>query len=482
MANLTNIERLSFSLSPRNATTQFSADVVNVNNISPGTTFSGSVLDYDYDFEVERITKQGDRAAISGASFSTDLLNTLINYRLRYTWEGGALTRPTFQNHVTAIRNELRALGCNTDIHFIGADFYPKTDMNVMLWRGFELYEYYSGSFSEHLSRLIGWSDSVPNMTYNLFILDGEIYIVERGYENSTPVEITNFALMPTLTYSIRRTEWAKSQYQSYVPKEITSSDVVNSNEPFSGQLSWGSTTLYYTGGYLMREERGDDGQGGATNITTYTYTAYGDSKYLTKKQCTDTETNKMTVSEYEYENTGTQYYLYEEVVKEYSGTDISTAILDKETTTRHFPIGNGWYGTTTYDTTSGNEQEIGSNLSQGAPGQKASQYTIDKSNDALKPASAVRQMKVQLRGVAKARQSYPVADRPTLQKIANALDSYEGKTEITLQGELVGGNHIFDYRDKIRYDNNDYYLVSNNVSQNYNTIRQNITAVRWVL
>ena len=160
-----------------------------------------------------------------------------------------------------------------------------------------------------------------------------------------------------------------------------------------------------------------------------------------------------------------------------------NTGILLESTVTRNVPIGNGWYGTTVINMKdSATGEIISSNISQGAPGNKVSQYLVDSSNDSLKPENSSRQMVIPLRGVARARQTYPVADRNTLQAIATCLDNYEGKEEITLRGEIVNDNHIYTYDDKIIYKGNEYYLVSNNITKTANTVRQSITAVRWVL
>lgn len=468
-------EFIGFELAPRSSTVQFNASLVN-STVAVKNTLSGTILDYPYSFEVERISEQGARKSISGATLADKLAHSLVNYRVQYHWHTLALERPTIQQHITALSN---AIGVT--ITYVGRTFYPKTDKNLFIWKGIDLYEYFSGSFAEHLNRLIGWSDTVPSMTHNVFVKNGVIYIIQRGYESNhlTPI---NWVLHPTLTHSVRRTEWSNSATQTLIPKEITSSDAANSNEPFSGELTLGTTTLYYTDGYLDREEHGDDGEGGATVTTDYTYTTYDNAKYLTLKEITNTEADTYVRTEYSYETTGVERYLHEETTEEYDGAEVGHRTLEKSTLIRHVPTVNGWYVSTVYDTTNGSEEFLSDSYSLGTPGQKASQYMIDKSNDALKPDNAVRQLKVPLRGVARVKQSYPISDRSTLEAIASCLDNYEKKEEIMLSGEIVGGNHIYTYDDTITFDNQTYYLVSNNVSKNYNTIRQAITAVRWVL
>lgn len=464
-------ENFSFSLAPRAATVQYNGTAVNA-NVSVGDTLTGTVGDHNFTFQVERVQEQGLRKQIAGAAHAEALLNSLIIYRVKYDFELEHLAwrRPKFSDHITAI-----AQAINKTIVFIGDDFYPKTDMNFLLRTGLSMsfYEQISGSFSEIMNRLIGWSDTVPSMIYNIYVDNGTIYIVQRGHETNirTPGA---WALTPTLTHAIRRTQWGNSATQTVIPKQIASSDAAQSNQPFTGNISWGATTLTYQDGYLTTETRGN-------STTTYTYTDTNDGKYLIQKETVDTDENTYSITTYTYQQTGTETYLFEEATSDYDGQD-ATGVLVRSTLTRCVPIGGGWYGYTYYDTTDGTEEKTGENVSQGAPGQKASQYMTDTANDALKPANSQRQLVVPLTGVARARQTYPVADLATLRAIASCLDSYEGAEEITLQGEVVGGSHIYNYSDKIVYNGQEYFLVSNSVSRNYNTLRQSITAVRFVL
>ena len=473
---MSNYDSISMTLAPKHTTIQYNASAINTPTAVKSTQ-TGTILDHNYSFEVERVAEQGQRAQIGGASYATKLVQTLITYEVEYEFRNLAWYRPTLQDHLDAIEDEI-----GIPITLIGANFYPKTDINIALRHNPldpSFYEVLSGTWAEIMSRLLGWSNDVPGKTYNIYITTGHIYIIQQGHETATRT-VPAWATRPTITHTVRHTEWANSQ-SSILPKEISSSDAYESNKPYSGTITWGSTELTYDDGYLVQEKRGDDGQGGATLTTNYYYTTYGDAKYLTRKETTDTEEDTLVTTEYDYEQTDKDLYLFEERTAEYSGASTQTPIKDKETLIRHVPVGGGWYGTTTYDTTGPDEEELSNSLSQGAPGNKASQYLIDEANDSLKDNQSPRQMKVALNGVAKARQQYPVADLVTLRAIATALDTYEGAEEITIQGEVVGGTHLYNYNDKIVYNGNEYYLISNQVTRTPGATRQNITATRWV-
>ena len=465
----TQYESLSMSLAPRNTTIQYNGTVMN-RSISVGSKMRGTILDHTYDYEVERYVDDGARKIVSGSAYATSLLYKLITYRVKYDYHFSILVsyweRPTFRDHLSAISSEI-----GLPIVYLGADFYPKTDINYSVKKGLTLdfYEVLSGTFGEILNRLIGWTGDVPGMGISLYIDNGTIYLVQQGYETNTRTP-AHWTVRPTISHSIRRTQWADSQYQTVIPKEIASSDSMTGGEPFSGTISWGTASLTYTDGYLTQEVDGN-------RTTTYTYQDLDEGKRISLKETVDTDEVTYTRVAYSYEASENDFFLAEEKTDVYAGSDATGTWIDGSRTV-HVPLGNGWYGTTTYD---GFGQETGSSISQGAPSNKASQYTIDAQNEAIKPSGSQRQITVPLTGVARARQTYPVADLSTLQAIASNLDTYEGAEEITLQGEIVGDSHLYTYSDKIVYNGQAYYLVQNNVSVNYNAIRQAITAVRWV-
>lgn len=469
-----NFNPFSMSLSPRASTVQYSAEQVN-GSLSVGNTISGTILDHHYSFEVERYTRQGNKRSLAGAFQATKLVESLIVYQVCYEWHWSYLTweRPSFRDHLSAISSAI-----NIPIVYTGADFYPKTDMNFLLRKSsfdLDFYEKISGSFSEILQRLIGWSTDVPSMTINLYVENGTIYLVQRGYETTTRTP-DGIVMHPALTYSKRHTEWANSTTQTVVPKQIVSSDTANSNQPFNGQLTFGSASLTYSDGLLVSETN-------ANTVTTYTYTSIGDDKYLSQKVAvtTDPDTGDTTTATttYSYETTQVDVYLREEHLTVVDANNETTT--DRITT--HSPIGNGWYGTSTRDLLD-EDNVIADSLSMGSPGQKATQYMIDASNDAIRDATAQnpRQLVVELHGVPKARATYPIADYNTLSAIASCLDQYENKTEVQIQLELVGGSHLFTYADKLSYNGYNYFIVSNNVTATGDKIRQNITGVRWNL
>ena len=160
-------EQINFAFQPREATVQYNGNIVNT-PMAVGRNLSGTVLDHAYQFEVERVAEQGSKAVINGAAFATALVQKLIVYQVQYDWNWALLgwERPSLQDHLSAISSEI-----GIPITLVGADFYPKTDQNLMLHKGFgRLFEQLSGSFGEIMQRLIAWSYTVPGKAYHLYI------------------------------------------------------------------------------------------------------------------------------------------------------------------------------------------------------------------------------------------------------------------------------------------------------------------------
>lgn len=473
---------LQMQLSQRSSTIRYNATLLK-GTANLGSNLSGNILDYNYNFRVERIQEQGTRKAISGSAYADKLVNKLIIYEVEYKFRVPqlAIERPTFRDHLDSISDEI-----GMDIIYQGLDFYPKTNINVALRKNpfsLNFFEVLTGDFATILSNLIGFTADLPNMVIDLFIKEGKIYLIQRGYETNTYTP-AHWLQEPSLSYSIRHTQWGDSSTQQVVPKEIRSSDAVDNSQPYSGVISWGSgqflTQMTYDEGYLVSQVTGN-------TTTTYTYIDIDGSKYLSSKTAVTTdedtqETVSTATNTYSYETSNNELYLHTD---EYTVTDADNEITEHRLT-RYTPTQPGWYGVDTFDLIE-NEQ-IGSNLTNGAPGQKANQYLIDKFNNSIKPSGSSQQpISVAITGVAKAAQQYPIANRDSfsggfgLQQVADSLDYYEGKTECVLSGTIVDDTHLYNYDDKIIYNGNEYFLVSNNITYSgTNGVRQDITAVRY--
>jgi hypothetical protein len=74
---------------------------------------------------------------------------------------------------------------------------------------------------------------------------------------------------------------------------------------------------------------------------------------------------------------------------------------------------------------------------------------------------------------------SLNVSDQDTVDRIRDAIEDLNGKTEETLSFSYIG-NRIIDFMSTITFMGNIYYLESNNISVKPEGTRQQITMVRW--
>ena len=77
---------------------------------------------------------------------------------------------------------------------------------------------------------------------------------------------------------------------------------------------------------------------------------------------------------------------------------------------------------------------------------------------------------------------SFPVRsdDKATLEKLTNELQWMNRKTKETVKMDIYHCDHLIDFTDRLKFRGNEYYLVSNEVSQTQTELKQSITMVRW--
>ena len=156
----------------------------------------------------------------------------------------------------------------------------------------------------------------------------------------------------------------------------------------------------------------------------------------------------------------------------------------DSERITYHPPIGYGWYATTVYE----DGERVGSSLSQGAPGGKASQYTIDQSALGLGShySSYYEEDEAQYSPLIDT--EFPVKGEEYLAILTQAIEWLNRKVQETVTVEIHANirdgvpdvEHIVDFTERICFDGNEYFLVSNSVELNPRSLKQTIKMTRW--
>ena len=411
--------------------------------------------------------EDGDRLyQCNGVEANYYLFNCRISYKLYWSYYMGTWYPPQLEDHIQEIAE---ALHLGHSVH--GRNFYVACDeFQVEPQPGSTIgrrYETHEGTVSELLDRLIGWSRDIPMLQYSVRITGNALTVYERGYENNTVNLDTTGKLRRDPTYTVRSVYTAWNSGGSY----IYSSDRTLTKAPFTGTKTWGNRSLTYQDGYLTTEAI--TGTGGTT--TTFTYGTVGNSegKYLMSK--TVTGEDETVVTEYTYYQTANEVYLGVERETKTSGN-----VVDSIIETTHTPLGNGWYGTTTYDKTDGENEVISTSMGQGAPGGKVSQYMVDSQQEGLTNNSDINDRRVAILGLARLRSTYPVHDVATLRRIANAIDNYNGCTEYTATVDVYKLTTVVDIDTLVTLNNKTWYVQSNNVEITPLHKLQRLTLVRW--
>lgn len=423
---------------------------------------NASTTEYSYSGK-----ENGDRLyQCSGVEANYYLFNCRISYKLYWTYNMGWYP-PQLEDHIQEIAE---ALHLGHSVH--GRNFYVACDeFQVEQQAGSERgrrYETHEGTVSELLDRLIGWSRDIPMLQYSVRITGNSLVVYQRGYENNTVNLDTTGKLRRDPTYTVRSIYTTWNSGGGY----IYSSDRTLTKAPFTGTLSFGLRSLTYQDGYLITEVNGD-------TTTTFTYGKVGnsDGKYLMSK--TVTSEDDTVVTSYVYQQTTNEVYLSEETETHYSGSG-SNSETDSIIVTTHTPLGNGWYGTTTYDKTDGENEVLSTSMGQGAPGGKVSQYMVDSQQEGLTNNADINDRRVAILGLARLRSTYPVHDVATLRRIASAIDNYNGCTEYTVTLDVYNLTTVVDIDTLVTLDNKTWYVQRNNVEITPMHKLQRLMLVRW--
>lgn len=132
--------------------------------------------------------------------------------------------------------------------------------------------------------------------------------------------------------------------------------------------------------------------------------------------------------------------------------------------------------------------ERVGSSLSQGAPGGKASQYTIDQSSLGFGSHYFSYYDEDDARYSSLIDTEFPVKGEAYLAILTKAIEWLNRKVQETVTVEINANirdgvpdvEHIVDFTERIRFDDNEYFLVSNSVELNPRSLKQTLKMTRW--
>ena len=467
----------------------------------------GQFLDYPFSFLVEETSQQDLIQTVKGMYDQDVLLYT------RLATNGitaNNITEVMASEFITGIANYLGLIAIVKIDDFEPSNY--SVDMNT--------------TYASILSNIFGWTSKLPQRQINIFIRGDKLYCIQRGKEENI-FDITDIPhTRPEISKKLMRTMWNCSDNKD----ERNEDD--DSKTPFSGTISFGhlgtSVKLTYSNGLLIREEQnvsttqiGNQATFTSRSITTYTYTRlYNDDEeayYISTKkvqsyswELDEEDTEKKTESEsniqYIYAKYWGEYYLsneYEtEESKSYETAEASTnwgiskkwEVTDEKTShkeTLHIPLGNGWYGQAVYV----NGIAQGSNISQGATLNKVTQFTIEEMRKYqhttvgyIEDDPESEAGKIQERLASLYDDSFPVHGVELKNQLTIDLEWLNRKIQeeisIDLVDTIVDGVpnilHVIDFTERIILDDNEYFLVSNQIQFNPRKLVQKLRLVRW--
>ena len=431
------------------------SDNIQLETVSPlaiGASVEGRVMDYAFRFLVEETSQRGIVQSVKGTYSKDTLLYTPIHIYV----ERAKVSR--YAAEIAA------ALGLK--LHRLTDDFIPSQN-----------FEGSGMTYHDFISALFGWAAKLPHRQINVFIRGDTLHIIQRGMEESV-IDITNWPhAQPTVERKLVRSVWhsANNNHESGAHNEEDTAPV-----PFTGTISFKEISRTYSNGFLVRE----------TNENGYS-TYFYDGEYLAEKRTHNVD-GSTSRTDYAYATTGRDVYLFKEWERtteavndgkkhtEYDWEDWSNE-KGTERITYHAPLGYGWYATTVYV----DGVLEGSSLSQGKPGGKASQFTVEQSNlslgahyasDDTLPYSSLIDTE------------FPVVGSEYLQTLTREIEWLNRRTQETImveirariQNGILDIDHIVDFTERIRFEGHEYFLQSNTVELTPRLLRQTIKMVRW--
>ena len=442
----------SFSVTLGELTLSDTIQLETVNPLPIGASVEGRVMDYAFRFLVEETSQRGIVQSVKGTYSKDTLLYTPIHIYVE---------RAKVSRYAAEIAS---ALGLR--LHRLTDDFTPSQN-----FKGSGM------TYHDFIAALFGWTAKLPQRQINVFIRGDTLHIIQRGMEKSV-VDITNWPhAQPTIERKLVRSIWhsANNNHESGAHNEEDATPV-----PFTGTISFKEISRTYSNGFLVRETN-------ENGYSTYSY----DGEYLAEKR-THNADGSTSRTDYAYASTGRDVYLFKEWERtteavndgkkhtEYDWEDWSNE-KGTERITYHAPLGYGWYATTVYV----DGVLEGSSLSQGKPGGKASQFTIEQSNLSLGASYASDD---ELPYSSLIDTEFPVVGTEYLRALTREIEWLNRKTQETVTLEIRARirsgvpdiDHIVDFTERIRFEGHEYFLQSNTVELTPRLLRQTIKMVRW--
>ena len=408
--------------------------------------FTGSIKDLPYIFRADETSQTDGLTAVTGKYDMDDILNKGVHN----------IFIPSINavdvRAINTMQAIVKALGKTLNINI--TDFYPAEFPTTPTCK-------------DLISALFGWTDKIPQRQINVFIRGDTINVLERGKETET-VEVTTYANVTVSKKKLRTLQdpldVAGTQITGTIMGQPPRQDPPIPINYISGIFVNGDTSITYTNGLVTKEVHTVKG---VEEITTSSYSNTMPPAYLTAKRTSVADGYANAAYFYDNEK------LTKEIEEHYKNDK-----LEMKRITRDYPIGQGMWGTSIEE----DDVTTYGGISQGAPGGKASAYSI--ANESVKPSTPEADREpptytVPGQPYTKYLGAMPVTDLATITRIANDIIWLDKKIEVRVTMDAYA-DKIFDLSKKISWQGDFYYLESNNVTVDPDKILQKLELIRW--
>lgn len=364
------------------------------------------------------------------------------------------------------------------------------------------------------VQKIFGWTDIVPTTLINVFKRGNTLHCAQRGTPTGPPATLENNKCSNvSIKHKKMQLLYPSSTRTYYLVGDISDVSGQDSTDPnttetyVSGTFTEGENTQVYAYGLLVHEAyESADGTKAGTTEYDYGVKIYPPAN-LVGKTSTQTETKvvdipTLTESDLPYRvvtnivNTSSVLNTFatngSDLIKSvetitvttqgYNITDLQgtqVAFPDEvETTiteTRYSDMGQGKWSVVVYR----NDVFVSSQVVTGNPGGKATPWAIKQNSTVGGRRNKVKTLRVQLSGRFTGNSQINVSDLSTLQRVAAAIESLNGKTEerVTL---TYYGTAWCDFWNTVTFNGNAYYLERNSVHKTPSGTSQQLELVRW--
>lgn len=555
----TNYEIVEFNVTLQERTLSDRFTVISTrNDWEIGNAFKGTLFNYEFSFLIEDIHQERGISTFNGMYDQDKLLYSHIFPEVVYNpLTGEAYGRGSaidWFNPIDATRHTVKYGGARYFMLDMAKYFGMETDIRIDDFMHTQDFTNTNITYYDLISTLFGWTSRVPRRQINVFIRGNKLFVIQRGKEDSV-FDISDIPhSQPRVERSLIRSMFNNPLTKGRNKKESDEDPDPENLEPwmeyeevavpFTGVIDFSVGNSYHQLSFIsgfLRNESHKNAIAGSSNESNIVYTyetiypadatelqifmgrVKGDIYLDTKTEnntaidynaapSTKTVTKITTVYYYkgtkgdgifltrEYNNVKTEEY---ELRKGSEGY-YYWWLVDKSNSTCetfHVPLGNGWFGTSVYE----NGAIKGSNISQGAPGNKVTPYTVNEVQKKFNPIiisqipnnpddpedpnyddETYTEWRNRMSPIANT--TFPVKDYGNLKKLTEEIYWMNRKTQervsITLVTPVVHGvpklNHVVDFTERVRLDGNEYFLVSNQLTYKPRELLQKLELVRW--